>query len=74
MLRSLGAFAPAVLVTETPVVLIVEEDSVLRSAFAKRLRAAGFAVIEAPNSAEAQQILESTVVDALLSDLPKPAK
>jgi CheY-like chemotaxis protein len=59
---------------EKPVVLILEENAVVRSAIATRLRAAGFAVIEAANSAEAQQILESTVVDALLSDLPKPAK
>ena len=45
-----------------------------RSAIAKRLRAAGFEVIEAANSAEAEQVLKSTVVDALLSDIPKPAE
>jgi CheY-like chemotaxis protein len=59
---------------EKPVVLIVEENAVVRSAIAKRLRAAGFEVVKAANSAEAQPILKSTVVDALLSDLPKPAK
>ena len=63
-----------IVVMEKPVVLIVEENAVVRSAIAKRLRAAGFEVIEAANSAEAEQILKSTVVDALLSDIPKPAK
>ena len=59
---------------EKLVVLIVEEDALLRLQTAERLRAAGFEVIEAANSAEAEQILKSTVVDALLSDIPKPAK
>jgi DNA-binding response OmpR family regulator len=65
MLRSLGASASAVLVRETPVVLVVEENLVLRSAFAKRLRAAGFEILEAANSAEAERVLKSTLVDAL---------
>jgi CheY-like chemotaxis protein len=59
---------------EKPVVLIVEENGVVRSAIVKRLRAAGLEVIEAANSTEAEQVLKSTVVDALLSDIPKPAK
>jgi CheY-like chemotaxis protein len=59
---------------EKLVVLIVEEDALLRLQTAERLRAAGFEIIEAANSAEAEQILKSTVVDALLSDIPKPAK
>jgi CheY-like chemotaxis protein len=63
-----------IVVMEKPVVLIVEENAVVRSAIAKRLRTAGFEVIEAANSAEAEQVLKSTVVDALLSDIPKPAK
>jgi len=65
MLRSLSAFAPVALVAEKPVVLVVEENAVFRSATAKRLRAAGFEVFEAANSAEAEQVLKSTVVDAL---------
>jgi DNA-binding response OmpR family regulator len=52
----------------------VEEDALLRLQTAERLRAAGFEVIEAANSAAVEQILKSTVVDALLSDIPKPAK
>ncbi len=64
MLRSLGASAPVV-VSETLVVLVVEENAVFRSITAERLRAAGFEVLEAANSAEAEQVLTSTVVDAL---------
>ena len=58
------AAAPAVLVRATPVVLVVEENLVLRSAFAERLRTAGFEVLEAANSAEAERVLKSTLVDA----------
>jgi hypothetical protein len=65
MLRSSDAAAPAVLVRATPVVLVVEENLVLRSAFATRLRTAGFEVLEATNSAEAERVLKSTLVDAL---------
>ena len=65
MLRSPDAAAPAVLVRVTPVVLVVEENLVLRSAFAKRLRTAGFEVLEATNSAEAERVLKSTLVDTL---------
>jgi PleD family two-component response regulator len=50
---------------EKSVVLVVEENAVFRSANAKRLRAAGFEVLEAANSAEAELILKSTTVDAL---------
>jgi DNA-binding response OmpR family regulator len=47
--------------------LVVEENAVFRSASAKRLRAAGFEVLEAANSAEAELILKSTTVDALFA-------
>ena len=50
---------------EKSVVLVVEENAVFRSANAKRLRAAGFEVLEAANSAEAELILKSATVDAL---------
>jgi hypothetical protein len=65
MLRSLGASAYAVLVAETLVVLVVEENLALRSAWAKRLRTAGFEVAEAANSAEAELVLKSIPVDAM---------
>jgi CheY-like chemotaxis protein len=64
MLRSLGASAPVV-VSETLVVLVVEENAVFRSITTERLRAAGFEVLEAANSAEAEQVLKSAAVDAL---------
>ena len=64
MLRSLGASAP-VLVANKPVVLVVEENAVFRSITVERLRVAGFEVLEAANSAEAELILKSTTVDAL---------
>jgi len=42
-----------------------KKNAVFRSANAKRLRAAGFEVLEAANSAEVELILKSTTVDAL---------
>ena len=74
MLRSPDAAAPAVLVRATPVVLVVDENLVLRSAFAKRLRTAGFEVLEAANAAEAVQILKCIPVDALFSDIDMPGR
>jgi CheY-like chemotaxis protein len=71
MLRSLGASAPEV--AEKSVVLVVEENAVFRSATAERLRAAGFEVLEAANSVEAEQVLKSTAVDALISHMYAPA-
>jgi DNA-binding response OmpR family regulator len=66
MFRPLGAAsAPVALVAEKSVVLVVEENRVFRWANAERLRAAGFEVFEAANSAEAEQILKSTAVNAL---------
>jgi len=62
LLQPRGASVP---LPEKSVVLIVEETAVFRSATAKRLRVAGFEVFEAANSAEAEQVLKSTVVDAL---------
>jgi DNA-binding response OmpR family regulator len=47
------------------VVLVVEENAVFRSANAERLRTAGFEVLEAANSAEAELVLKSIPVDAL---------
>ena len=66
MLRSLSAFAPVALVAEKLVLLVVEENAVFRSATAKRLRAAGFEVLEAATSAEADCVLRTTFVDAVI--------
>jgi PleD family two-component response regulator len=62
LLQPRGASVP---LPEKSAVLVVEENAVIRSANAKRLRAAGFEVLEAANSAEAELILKSTTVDAL---------
>ena len=65
MLRPLGASAPIVLVAEKSVVLVVEKNAIRRSSAAERLRVAGFEVLEAANSAEAERVLKNTPVDAL---------
>ena len=63
MLQPHGASVPDV--AEKSVVLVVEENAVFRLANAERLRTAGFEVLEAANSAEAELVLKSTTVDAL---------
>jgi DNA-binding NtrC family response regulator len=55
-----------------PVVLVVENDVLLRLATARNLRDAGFEVIEAANPAEAIRILDHIVVDVLFSDVDMP--
>ena len=57
-----------------PVVLIVENDVLLRLVTASNLRDAGFEVIEAANSAEAIRILDCIPVDVLFSDIDMPGK
>jgi len=52
-----------------PVVLIVENDALLRLVTASNLRDAGFEVIEAANCAEALRVLDCVRVDVLFSDL-----
>ena len=55
-----------------PVVLIVENDVLLRLVTASNLRDAGFEVIEAANPAEALRILARVPVDVLFSDIDMP--
>ena len=55
-----------------PVVLIVENDVLLRLVTASNLRDAGFEVIEAANAAEALRILDRVPVDVLFSDIDMP--
>ena len=52
-----------------PVVLIVENDVLLRLVTATNLRDAGFEVIEAANCAEALRVLDCIPVDVLFSDI-----
>jgi CheY-like chemotaxis protein len=56
------------------VVLIVEDDVLLRMVTASSLRDAGFEVIEAVNAAEAVVVLNSVTVDALISDVNMPGR
>jgi CheY-like chemotaxis protein len=51
---------------EKPVVLIVGENALVRTAAAERLWAAGFEVLEAATSAEADCVLRTTFVDAVI--------
>ncbi len=55
-----------------PVVLIVENDVLLRLVTASNLRDAGFEVIEAANCAEALRVLDRILVDVLFSDIDMP--
>src|SRR5260370_14947398 len=57
-----------------PVVLIVEDDVLLRLTIAGSLRDAGFEVLEAANAAEAVQVLNCIPVDALFSDIDMPGR
>lgn len=56
------------------VVLIVEEDVLLRLTTASSLRDAGFEVLEAANAAEAVTVLNALPVDALISDVEMPGR
>ena len=55
-----------------PVVLVVENDVLLRLVTASNLRDAGFEVIEAANAAEALRVLDRIPVDVLFSDIDMP--
>src|SRR5712664_487918 len=57
-----------------PVVLVVEDDVLLRLVTANSLREPGFEVPEPANSAEAMLVLASMPVDALFSDIDMPGK
>jgi len=57
-----------------PVVLVVEDDVLLRLVTADSLREAGFEVLEAANAAEAMLVLASMPVDAVFSDIDMPGK
>jgi CheY-like chemotaxis protein len=56
------------------VVLVVEDDVLLRLVTASNLRHFGFEVFEAADAAEAVTILSTFVVDALFSDVIMPGK
>jgi DNA-binding NtrC family response regulator len=57
-----------------PVVLVVENDVLLRLVTASNMRDVGFEVLEAANCAEAIRILDFIPVDVLFSDVDMPGK
>ena len=54
------------------VILIVEDDVLLRLITASDLRHADFEVLEAANAAETLTVLNTVAVDALISDVNLP--
>jgi len=54
------------------VILIVEDDVLLRLITASDLRHAAFEVLEAANAAETLTVLNTVAVDALISDVNLP--
>ncbi|MFZ2028876.1 MAG: response regulator [Vitreimonas sp.] len=57
----------------SPIILIVEDETLVRMATAEHLRDAGYTVIEAANGDEAQAVLEAGVqVSLIFSDVNMP--
>ena len=59
---------------QLPIVLIVENDVLLRLVTASNLRELGFEVFEAADAAEAVTVLNTIAVDAVLSDTRIPGR
>ena len=57
---------------DAPVVLVVEDEVLVRLAAAQHLRNAGYEVMEARNADEALRLLESADVDVVFSDITMP--
>jgi two-component system, response regulator PdtaR len=56
-----------------PIVLIVEDDIVIRSPLAEYLRAAGYSIVQAANAAEAVALFAAGVpIDVVFSDIRMP--
>jgi two-component system, response regulator PdtaR len=67
--RGRGGTAGAHSARDAGVVLIVEDDVLLRLITASNLRKAGFEVVEVANAAEAVIVLNSMAVDVMLTDV-----
>ncbi len=62
-------------VTPKPVVLIVEDEVIIRSVVSEYLRDCGFTVIEAANAAEAIAVLSTQAnIDLVFSDITMPGE
>jgi CheY-like chemotaxis protein len=59
---------------QRPVVLVVEDEPLVRIAAAEGLRDQGFEVLEARDADEAVVILDGIQVDAVFSDITMPGK
>lgn len=57
---------------QQPVVLVVEDEVLVRSAVAEELREAGFQVIEACDADEALRALSAIQIDIVLTDVTMP--
>lgn len=53
-------------------VLVVEDEVLVRMVIADQLRAAGYSVIEAANAHEAAQVLRTTPLEIVISDVRMP--
>ena len=71
VLRDRTAVVPQALASET-VVLLVEDDMLIRSSTAEMLADFGYQVIEAANGAEALAALSSEPIDVLVTDVGLP--
>lgn len=72
LLARVQAPSPGTASNDRPIVLVVEDDVVLRLSTAENLREVGFAVVEAVDSVEAIAILASQSVDVVFSDVNMP--
>lgn len=55
-------------------ILIVDDDDPVRVMLARLLRTHGYAVLQASHAGEAREILESTPVDLVVSDIVMPGE
>ena len=61
--------------TRQPVILVVEDEILVRSPVAEFLRTAGYKVIEAANAAEAVAVfVTGTAIDLVFSDIDMPGR
>jgi len=66
------AALPATLPERRPVVLVVEDDALIRDVTARQLEQAGYGVHTSTNGAEAVAMLRSDMVDAVFMDCAMP--